>query len=114
MTKLTNCTPHDIVIDTDTTLVTIPPSGRVARVAMTTSKVASVAIDGDDGSRADVPIMVSVAGDVYDVPDPTPDTYYIVSRLVLDSLPDRDDLVVPTGMVRDDAGNILGCTGLSR
>lgn len=41
--------------------------------------------------------------------DPHPYTIYIVSRIVKQSVPERDDVVVPDDLIRDDDGNIIGC-----
>lgn len=41
-------------------------------------------------------------------------TLLIVSRLVAEACPERDDLVVPDDTVRDDAGRIIGCRALAR
>jgi len=43
-----------------------------------------------------------------------PDVYYIVSQLVKSALPDRDDLLVPAEVVRDETGRIVGCRSLGR
>ena len=38
----------------------------------------------------------------------------IVSRLVVDALPHRFDLVAPDDLFRDDAGNVVGAQSLAR
>jgi hypothetical protein len=55
-------------------------------------------------------VKTEVMGDVEGLPEATPDTWYIVSRIVAAALPGRSDLIVPTGFIRDDEGNIIGCT----
>ena len=40
--------------------------------------------------------------------------HFVLSRVVKTALPDRDDLVVPDELVRDDAGRVVGCRRLSR
>ena len=39
---------------------------------------------------------------------------YIVSRITAEALPNRDDLLMVDGTVRDDGGRIIGCTGFSQ
>lgn len=39
---------------------------------------------------------------------------YIVSRITAEALPDRSDLLMVDGTVRDDDGRIIGCTGFSQ
>lgn len=43
-----------------------------------------------------------------------PAIYYIVSQLVKSALPDREDLLVPAEVVRDEQGHIIGCRSLGR
>ena len=39
---------------------------------------------------------------------------YIVSRVTAEALPDRSDLLMVDGTVRDDDGRIIGCTGFAQ
>ena len=39
--------------------------------------------------------------------------YYIVSNIVKNALSDRPDLLVPTRMVRNDKGQLVGCLGFA-
>ena len=39
---------------------------------------------------------------------------YIVSRITAEALPNRDDLLMVDGTVRDDDGRIIGCTGFAQ
>lgn len=103
--QIINLTPHDInVVKGDDDIVTFPRTGTVARVAQSSSQI--------NMPGANVPFTRSAFGDVTDLPAPAQDTYYIVSRMVADAAKDRTDLVVPNGLVRDDAGNIIGCQSL--
>jgi hypothetical protein len=54
-------------------------------------------------------------GHVHDLPQPEPDTWFIVSLVVaLACLPGRDDLLVPYREVRNQQGTIVGCRFLAR
>ena len=106
-----NFTPHELVIfgqDGKTILTKIPPSGQVARVTTRRTKVGELA-DADGHS---VPIMRTEFGEVIGLPEPEEGTIYVVSILVLQALPTRQDLVgadtTPEGVVRDADGKILG------
>ncbi len=40
-------------------------------------------------------------------------TFYIVSSITAQAVPDRDDFLMVDGTVRDDSGRIIGCTGFA-
>ena len=103
-----NLTPHGVNIVCDGTITVFAPSGQVARCAQETARVGSICAGG-----ADVPITRTRFGQVIDLPEPTLGTLYIVSRIVLSACPMRTDLVVPNELVRDGAGNIVGCKSLA-
>lgn len=109
-TNVINLTPHavNIVGDDGSVSVTIPASGDVARCSQTISIVGSVTL----GSVA-IPISSSSYGEVVDLPEPQDNTYYIVSRLVMSACPARQDLLVPNDLVRNDAGQVIGCRSLA-
>lgn len=130
---LVNCTPHAIVIlppdtpdrlgTTDPTprpLVVIPPSGKVARVALATQAAGSVtalATGGAPGTYVDVPVVVRMAGQVTGLPDYSAFNLIIVSAAVATAAPDRTDLVVPDGTVfrhlPDGTTEVAGCRRLA-
>jgi hypothetical protein len=95
-----NLTPHPIVIVDGPT---VPPSGTVARV--TSSSINVRIIDGVAFSRVSF-------GEVVGLPDPVPGDTFIVSAMVRSAVPHRDDVASPGDLVRDDAGNVIGCRGL--
>jgi len=108
MPKFVNLTPHPIVIKTPNRDITIPPQGTVARVAVSQVKV---------GEIDDIPVVKNTYGDVVGLPDPAPNTVYVVSGLVLSALQGkgRSDVVAPdTGptAIRDNQGRIIAVTRL--
>lgn len=101
-----NLTPHAVnVIREDNTTLTIAPSGTVARVSQMREQI---------GEVEGIPINVSKFGEVVDLPEQQEGVFLIVSRLVISALPDREDLIVPDDLVRDDQGRIIGCRSFSR
>jgi len=108
--KLRNATPHVLRVfdEDDRVVVEVPRAERPARVATTDVVVGQVPTDGGA-----VPLVESRLGSVHDLPDPAPDQLVVVSQLVAD-LVDRDDLVVPHQLVRDDSGAVVGCRALRR
>lgn len=102
--RVINCTPHELNVLTDTTVVTIEPSGIVPRVESHSEIVGRV--DGIDLYR-------TTFGEVDGLPDPQPDTLLVVSSVVKAAASSRGDLVSPTRLVRDEHGRVTGCTGLT-
>ena len=105
MTQFVNLTPHVInAIRKDGSTESFDPSGSVARVG-------SVATPVD--FHPDFDVTFSDFGDVVGLPDPQPNTVFIVSGMVLDapSLAGRTDLVAPGNLVRGEDGQPKGCQG---
>lgn len=115
--KLVNLTPHTVnlihrdQVAPDETF-NVPPSGTVARVAMQ-SRCIDTLILGEYGEAA-VRLMVVSPGPVEGLPAPEPGVLYIVSRVVLSASPDRDDLVVPDELQRDEKGRVIAAGALSQ
>jgi len=108
--KIVNLTPHDVVVRTNAGDLVFPASGAMARV--TSSQIADGDIDG-------IPVMKTVFGEVEGLPDPQPDTVFIVSGIVMTALKgSRSDVVQPdtspAGAVRDDSGRIIAVRGFQR
>lgn len=90
--------------------VSIQPSRQTCRVS--TENFSRDAIDG-------VPIQAQTFGEIYNLPDPEPNTVFIVSSIVLGALrllgSDRQDVIAPAtgprdGALRDRQGNIAAVT----
>ena len=109
--KIVNLTPHALNLMSagpDGPVVTIPPSGQVARCAVTRVQVDTITVDG-----VTVPINKTQFGAVSDLPDPRPDTIYVVSALVAQAVPERQDVFIVDDAVRDDQGRIIGARALA-
>ena len=109
--ELINLTPHEVVViaDDGTQMVSVPASGRVARLRESRTPIRPVRSGG-----VDVPTVVVTYEDVVeDLPDPAPGVVLIVSRVLAAAVP-RADLVFPAGEVRDPGGRMIGCQALGR
>lgn len=109
--KIVNLTPHALNLmpgGPDGPTVTIPPSGIVARCATSRVLVDTVTVDG-----ITIPVNRTQFGAVTGLPDPQPDTIYIVSAVVAQAVPDRPDVFIVDNAVRDDQGRIIGCRALA-
>ncbi|MBE2204593.1 MAG: hypothetical protein IAE94_09680 [Chthoniobacterales bacterium] len=100
--NILNYTPHPIkVVNPDKSLTEFTSHG-IARCAAKSEKVAEV-----DG----IPCFTTKYGQVENLPEQKPGVVLIVSALVRTQLPERLDLLSPSGLVRDDKGNVIGCQG---
>ncbi len=109
--KIVNLTPHALnLMPAGPTgpVVTIPPSGIIARCAVDRVQVNIVTVDG-----IIVPVNQTRFGEVSDLPDPQPDTIYIVSAVVAQAVPDRQDVFIVDDAVRDEQGRIIGARALA-
>ena len=122
MITIINCTPHSIImlssnnvtfnsstrhydIDGEAVVVkTYEPSGILPRCKQEEELI---------GNITGHLIFRMSFGEVENLPEPKPDTYYIVSALVAQACPERDDLLIPAHQVRDNEGKIIGCLGFS-
>lgn len=124
---LVNVTPHEITIldeDRRTVLVTLPPSGQVARCAVTRALVGGVPLEGvylvgahDPRSPwVEVPVFTSTFGELQGLPDPQPGVIYVCSLVAHQAAvaAGRTDTVSPGELVRGPDGQPVGCVGLSR
>lgn len=119
--NMVNLTPHAVrIFDADgkTELVTVPPSGTVARVAVTRQETGVVPIEWDAERLlardliAGIPVFVGIYGEVENLPSPSTGTIYISSAMVRESVPTRRDVMSPGELIRDVKGNPIGCKGL--
>jgi hypothetical protein len=96
-----NLCPHTINIQGHTP---IPPSGTVARCSEITFP--GQYVDG-------IQVVTKSYGEVYDLPAPQSDTFYIVSMMIRLALPNRHDLLSPGDAIREPlTGQITGVTNL--
>lgn len=99
-----NLTPHAVRVDTDEGVITLPASGQVARVSEHRS-AAGVLPNGIRVERVHY-------GGVEGLPPKREGVVSVVSRLVRNAVPERDDLFCPGGTVRDKDGRRRCCWGL--
>ena len=99
--KIINLTPHDITfINSEGEYETFVTSGEVARVEQFLFAIPDTKYN----------LKSCVKGCVEGLPKQDINTVYIVSAMVREAEPDRDDLWSPTSFVRDEEGRIIGCT----
>jgi len=107
--EFVNLTPHALSVHKlNGEVLILPPSGTVARVAVTRSAAPPI---------GDVATAYSNFGEVTDLPEPVLGTCYIVSAMVALASAKGDsprwDVLSPGELIRDDAGRPVGCRGLT-
>jgi hypothetical protein len=108
--KLVNLTPHEInVTDFEGKTVTIPSSG-IARVQQNDPSVVKT-IETDKGTFLVYQQTFTVTID--GLPEPDGETVYVVSRMVMEAAKNRNDLICPGSLIRDEKGVVKGCQGFS-
>jgi len=114
--KLVNLTPHTINIIIRHS-IEIPPSGIIARCKTDRQIIDSFIledVEDVDGWDITVPVIKTRFGEVEGLPEPQEGTIYIVSHLVAQAVPDREDVFFPDDLVRDSQGNVVGCRALGK
>jgi hypothetical protein len=103
-----NKTPHPVYV--------VDGEGKVIRTYekdATPIRLASKTVSA--GALPDgTPLTATEFGEPEGLPAYQEGTWYIVSQIVKSALPDRTDLLVPAEVVRDSAGQIVGCKSLGR
>jgi hypothetical protein len=103
--KIVNLTPHKVVLFKGNEIIREFESKGLARATQTSAVVGT--IDGID-------ICKNIYGEVSGLPEEAPDTFYIVSKIVMDACPSRNDLLLPNDSVRNEQGQIVGCRSFAR
>lgn len=103
---IVNLTPHTVNLKLASGKIkTIERKGRIPRIEEVIEYQASI---------DDVMIYGISYGGVVDAPPVRPNTCYVVSRMIAEALPGRDDLLFPIMLERDTNGSVLLATALGR
>lgn len=107
MKHIINLTPHKItVLFSSNDKLDFLPSGRIARLRYD-EEDAGVLDVGDDYQ---IPITRHTDPVIDNLPEPKPDTFYLVP-LVVAQAAKRVDVLSPAKLIRDPDGYPIGCTG---
>ena len=99
--NIINLTPHAITfMHEDGTTEVFAASGDVARVEQFIFSLRDTKYN----------LKTTVPSCVVGLPEKDVNTVYIVSAMVREAEPTRDDLWSPTSFVRDEEGRIIGCS----
>ncbi len=107
--ELVNLTPHDVVIIGDGCRLVLTPEASPARCVIERTQVDQVMI-----GEQSISVYQSTVTDPPVLPGRRAGVLLVVSRMVAEAVPEREDLVFPDGLVRADDGSVIGCTALAR
>jgi hypothetical protein len=108
--SLVNLTPHDIDVlekDSNKVVFTIP---RRDSTGIRREEVRTLETTIND----EIQIYQIGYKDINGLPPSERGVFFIVSMLIAQSCPERNDLVFPGEICRDSSGKILGCYNFSR
>ena len=110
MTKFVNLTPHTVNVRTLSGKTVEITSSGVVRCSQKTVVANTLPLDGND----DITITRVTLGEVEGLPEAKDGVIYIVSRPVAEKMKGlRNDLLIPGPLIRDEAGRVVACDGLS-
>jgi hypothetical protein len=106
--EILNLCPHNIDMLVGEVEVSLAPVGLARCTEQRHSLGYAISATG-----VRIPLMSCSYGAVTGLPEPKPGRVYVVSHLVAKRCPERNDLVVPDQLVRDDYGVIIAARALS-
>ena len=107
--RLVNLTGHDIVlVDGGGGLLTVPPSGKVARCQLSKAVLVPLAVDGGK-----VALRCLTPEIVRGLPLPEAGTMYLASQMVV-AAARRPDVLSVMGVRTDAEGRVVAARGLAR
>lgn len=120
-----NCTPHDVAIYNPADCYMYngslyiregdegyPDPLRVYPAAKEPARMHFV--QRDPGTADGILVYCWASYGITGLPEPKPDTYYIVSKILAQACPERKDLIFPGTLVYDAEDNVVGCIDFSR
>ena len=120
-----NCTPHDVSIYNTTDCCMYngslylregdeehPEPRHVYQAAKESAR--AIYVQKPAGMADGILIYWWAPEEIVNLPEPKPDTYYIVSKMLAQACPERKDLIFPGTLVRNESGDVVGCVDFSR
>lgn len=105
--KIINLTPHVVNVQDSEGVQSFQPTAPAARVATRNEVLYTI--------NQDIPVSRVVYGETEALPEPEENTLFIVSMVVAQANPHRNDLICPdsspSGAIRDAEGRIIAVKG---
>lgn len=102
--KIKNLTPHDVLFIDGDVKINFPKE--VDKFPRVNEEIKVI------GNVNGIPITKKIFGNCENLPEKEDGTLLIVSVIIANALPNRDDLIVPN-TIRDEKGQIIGCNSFS-
>jgi hypothetical protein len=112
--KLVNLTPHPVQIagrgpNGQRRMIVLPACHTPARLNEQADLLSIF-----DFQETEVVISAVQYTHAYNLPGPLKDTFYVVSQMVAQAYAERDDLLFPYEIIRNEDGSIFACKQLGR
>lgn len=110
--RIVNMTTHtvDVLDKNKKVIISIKPSGGSIRLGKTVTQVTTLNCFNNKNNMNGIPITKTIYSSAT-LPKQEEGVFYIVSQMIKNSV-NRNDLLVPTQIKRDNQGRILGCMSL--
>jgi hypothetical protein len=110
--EIENLTPHSVTVISDDGATTMwLPCHEPARVG---EKRIPLGVVAEDGAELRVNRKSWDRDNATNIPPKKPGKLYIVSTVIAEAFPERDDFLVPDEIERDSSGEIVGCHALAQ
>jgi len=106
--NIVNLTGHDVIVRTGNGDIKIPAKDPMFRVRYTTMQLGDL-----NTPYGSVPLTKNIYIRVKNPPPIVKETYYLVSRLVAELYPERDDFVITNGLIKEK-GRAIACRSLGK
>tara|TARA_E500000331_G_C17139166_1_gene661913 strand:+ start:303 stop:668 length:366 start_codon:yes stop_codon:yes gene_type:complete len=103
--QFVNLTPHTLNIHSNGNVTDITPSGAIARVSTSYNQIETV---------AGINVYSCVYGSIDGLPEAQDNKIFVVSGVVKSAVPNREDVMSPGELIRDENGKPVGSNGLRR
>jgi len=105
MIKFVNMTPHVINVIKPNSEKKIEPSGDTIRLVEDWNKI---------NRLGGIDVLICYYSSEVELPPILDDTYYIVSAMIANAFPEREDFLIVAKTIRDENGHIAGCKAFAR
>jgi len=108
VSRIINLTPHPVNIQTDSSIIEIPPSGKVERCVESITEIEPIEHNG-----IRIRAQVKAFGKVENLPEAENGVIYVVSLPVAQAVKNRPDVFTIGDAIRNEKGQVIGAKTLA-